>query len=124
MNPQNFINNAIQNWLESHPRIDWVVEHPIGTLIIGVLILFLFWGLLNAIARFTEQFWLALLRLPLQLSQWIFRGSPKLLAGLFRLKPKEDSQTQLKVIVDRLEELRREEDQLIEQVRRIVASKN
>lgn len=124
MNPQNFINNAIQNWLESHPKIDWMVDHPLWTLILGLLTIFLFWGLLNAIARFTEQFWLALLRSPLKLSQWIFRGSPKLVAGLFRLKPKEDPQKQLKEIVDRLEELRKEEDQLIEQVRKIVASQN
>jgi hypothetical protein len=120
MNPQTYLNNAIQTWLESHPTIAWMVNHPIWTLIIGVLAIFLFWGLLNAIARFTEQFWIALLRSPLKLSQWIFRGSPHLLMGLLWFKPKDDPKKQLKEVLDRLEELRQEEDKLLEQVKKFL----
>lgn len=124
MNAQNFINNAIQNWLESHPNIDWMVDHPILSILFGLLTIFLFWGLLNAIARFTERFWIALLRLPLTLSQWIFSGSSHLISGALRLKPKEDPKKQLTEMLDRLEELRKEEDKLIEQVKSFLGSQN
>jgi hypothetical protein len=60
------------------------------------------------------------LRSPLRLSQWIFRGSPHLVMGLFRLKPKDDPKKQLKEILDRLEELRQEEDKLLEQVKKFL----
>ena len=80
--------------------------------------LFLFWGLLNAVARFTERFWMVLLRSPLKLSQWFFRGSIHL------LKPKDDPKKQLAQVLARLEELRKEEDQLIEQVKKFLASEN
>lgn len=124
MNAQNLINNAIQNWLDAHPTLSWIVDHPIWTLVLGLLVLFLLWGLLNAIARFTEQFWMVLLRLPVRLSQWLFRGSPKVLMGLLPFQPKEDPKKQLQEVLDRLEELRKEEDQLLEQVKKLLASQN
>jgi hypothetical protein len=123
MNAQNFINNAVQNWLDTHPTIDWMVDHPLLSIVFGLLIIFLFWGLLNAIARFTERFWIALLRSPLQLSQWIFSGSSYLLTGALRMKPKEDPKAQLAEVLGRLEELRKEEDKLLEKVKELMAAK-
>jgi hypothetical protein len=121
MNAQNLISAALQNWLESYPTLDWLVGHPLSAIGLAILFIFLFWGLLNAIARFTERLWIVLLRSPLTLSQWLLSRSPSVLKQILP-KPKADPQQSIKAVLARLEELRKEEDQLIAQVKEWLSS--
>ncbi len=68
---QHAIADSIQTWLTAHPVIHWLVNHPIWGLILTVTSIFLLWGLLQAVADLTRQFWQMLIRLPLILGQWL-----------------------------------------------------
>lgn len=68
---QHAIADSIQAWLADHPVVHWLVNHPIWGLILTVTSIFLFWGLLQAVADLTRQFWQMLIRLPLILGQWL-----------------------------------------------------
>lgn len=68
---QHAIADSMQTWLANHPAIHWLVNHPIWGLILTVTSIFLFWGLLQAIADLTRQFWQMLIRLPLIFGQWL-----------------------------------------------------
>lgn len=120
----------LQNWLMEHPFWNWLFVHPLWLLGLIVLVLFLFAGLMGAIARLTEALWIAILQAPLKLAQWLFIGVIK----LFRLPfaPKVTALTisspnqheRLAMILDRLEALRQEQDELIQEVRSILALQN
>ena len=70
---KNALNSLLQGWLSDHPALGWCVIHPLWTIALALLFLFLAWGLLQAFARLVETVWLALLRAPIQFSRWIFR---------------------------------------------------
>lgn len=89
-----------------------------------MLLFLLFGGLLRLISKFVEQVWLALLRLPIQLMQsfvnWVvsqlgkgpvFRGSG---AG------GSDRNQRLTMILSRLDELRQEQEALLQEIRSLV----
>jgi hypothetical protein len=126
----------LQGWLVVHPVWNWLLTHPLWLLGLMVLVLFLFAGLLGAIARLTEAVWLAILQAPLRLVQLLFVGVAKLLKMPFIprvtsttvnqpvdpvLSP-TNSQERLRNILDRLDHLRQEQDELIQEVRSILAT--
>jgi hypothetical protein len=67
---QNAISAMVQDWLSHHPVLGWGMTHPLWAIAALLLILFLAWGLLGAIARLMETLWIELLRTPLKLSRW------------------------------------------------------
>ncbi len=118
--------NPVRDWLTQHPLWNWLLLHPLWLLGLVVLVLFLFAGLMGAIAHLTETIWLTVLRLPIRLTQWIFWGVVQLFKLPFtpRLNGKKtdpvQSQERLTEILDRLEALRQEQDQLMAEVRSIM----
>lgn len=68
---QRAIADSVQTWLEVHPVVYWLVNHPIWGLILTVTSVFLLWGLLQAVADLTRQFWRMLIRLPFVLGRWL-----------------------------------------------------
>jgi hypothetical protein len=116
-----------QEWLLAHPVWHWLFTHPVWLLGLVILSLFLFVGLLGAIAQLTEAVWLAILQFPLKLVQWIFTA----VVALFKLpftprftassSPNPETQTErLTLILNRLEALRQEQDELLGEVRSIL----
>jgi polyhydroxyalkanoate synthesis regulator phasin len=121
------ITAPIQAWLADHPIPSWFITHPlwlIGSILLAIL---LFWGLLRAIARFTEQLWLVILQAPFRFTHWLFISLPKIILRSPTQLPSassavlESRQAKLADILQRLEALRQEQDALMKEVQAILA---
>ncbi|MGF1482286.1 MAG: hypothetical protein ACFB4I_22870 [Cyanophyceae cyanobacterium] len=129
---QRALTMARQNWLETHPLLAWLIAHPVLALVTILFFCWLFWGLLTAIGRLTEQAWLAILQSPLKLGQWsvgqIPRGVKRLSGGSNRLPVnshahEEHDRKRLADILNRLEQLNQEQEQLMKEMQGILSSK-
>lgn len=115
----------VQDWLSRHPILLWLVIHPWWLLVAILVALFLLSGLLRAVAGLTEKLWLALLRLPILLGQWVWRGTLFLLRRPFT-KPvvlpvnPVNPPDRLTEVLDRLEVLRQEQDALLKEVKSLL----
>jgi hypothetical protein len=123
--PQRAIVAMVQTWLQNHPIMAWLVTHPLISTGILLSSLVLVRGLLGAIARLTERLWLTLLRAPMLFASWLFGA----IVGLFRQpvvaavpielpSPKQ----RLADILDRLEALKQEQDELLQEVRTLLST--
>jgi hypothetical protein len=117
-------------WLADHGNIAWAIAHPIpalGLLLLSLVMGFLLLqGFLRAIARLTEQAWFGLLQAPFKLVQWLlrllvrpFQRSPMLAA----LAPTSatSKQERLTQLVKKLEAMRQEQDELLQEVKAILS---
>lgn len=118
----------LQAWLDVHPFWNWLLIHPLWLFCFIVLSLFLFAGLLGAVARLTEAIWLAVLQAPVRLAQLLFTGLIALLKLPFTPKltptPATPPQERLDTILNRLEALRQEQDALLQEARSILSTPN
>jgi hypothetical protein len=122
-NLQNSIGLSIQNWLEAHPMIAWMFSHPLWVLGLVLLAFFLFWGLLNLIARLTERLWLIILQLPIKLIYWLFTLILKPFSKVRALEGrKQTSKEQLKDAIEQLEELKSEQEKVLKKIKSLLAS--
>ncbi|MFQ4137184.1 hypothetical protein PGN35_012785 [Nodosilinea sp. PGN35] len=114
----------VQSWLAEHPLLGWLVGHPLWALGLGLVGLLLFAGLWSAIARLTEGFWLSLVKLPFQLSGWIFGAVSGLLVRRWA-KPHQlaTGDDRLSEIVGRLETLQTEQEHLLAEMRELLGKK-
>ncbi|MGB8698699.1 MAG: hypothetical protein WCD18_04720 [Thermosynechococcaceae cyanobacterium] len=126
---------AGRDWVSDHAATSWLIAHPLFALGVLAVAVFLLLGLLRAIAQLAETVWLKLLRSPLQLIRWIghhllsfFKGRrvPLLSFGLGDHSPKiiegaESRQAQLAETLTRLEQLQQEQQQLLQDVKRLLA---
>ncbi|MGB3312027.1 MAG: hypothetical protein WBA86_19935 [Nodosilinea sp.] len=121
---QSTLLRPVQSWLVEHPLIAWLVGHPIWLLGLVVVGLLLFAGLWSAIARLTEGFWLALVRLPFRLSTWIFGAVSGLLVRRWA-KPSiaGNGGDRLEEIVTQLETLQTEQETLLEEMRELLGKR-
>jgi hypothetical protein len=130
----------IQDWLGQYPVLLWLGIHPLWLVVVILLVLFLLSGLLRAVAGLTEKLWLVLLRLPILLVRWVWRGTLFLLSRPFAAKPVAqsslaqsslvksslvnppllDSADRLTEVLDRLEALRQEQDELLKEVKSLL----
>ena len=109
------INSSLNSWIDQHPQLVWLVNHPLQSFGIFLLGLFLFSGLLGAISRVTEKFWLFILTYPFKifLNIWVLVSKS--------LKKDDDDQkteTQKRVtdILSRLESIRQEQTLLSQEL--------
>jgi len=121
----------LQTWLAAHPITQWLVMHPLWLLGLVVGAIALLVGLFGAIGRLTENIWLRLFQAPLWLFTWLFGA---VFGGSFRLAgvlanssarqnspPISEEPTQrLDQILARLEEVRREEETLLAELKILV----
>ena len=138
----------LEVWLGEHPLMHWLLAHPFILLGVGLTLLLLLAGLMSAIAHLTQNLWLRLLQLPVQLIQGIGMAIATVLTyvfqRLFRRSSVEVSDktgekadvssvlsnldsdvisppsTDLRPLLERLEMVRREESELIEQIKALV----
>ncbi|OLP16901.1 hypothetical protein BST81_18065 [Leptolyngbya sp. 'hensonii'] len=113
-----------QRWIQEHPVIDWMVNHLLLTIGLGMVTILLFWGLLRAIMRFSEQVWMMVLSIPFQGLRLLFNLFQKPFKGLltFGANPSPSNQERLTIILMRLEELKQEQSDLIEEMKGILGS--
>ncbi|MBD2188167.1 hypothetical protein [Pseudanabaena mucicola] len=58
------VNAPLNNWINHHPQLIWIVNHPLQSFGISMLLLVFVSGLLGAIADITKKFWLLILTYP------------------------------------------------------------
>jgi hypothetical protein len=121
---QNAIATMIKNWMDGHPFWAWLVSHPFWSLGLVFVVLVLLRGLLGAIAHFVEQVWVAILRSPLELSKWLLGLGAKSFQSLAIAEKREGDakQQRLTEIVNRLEMLKQEQNELLQEVKTLLGS--
>ena len=74
----------LEVWLGEHPFMHWFLIHPLILLGLGLIVLLLLAGLMSAIAHLTQNLWLRLLQLPIQLVQALGKAIATSLQWLFQ----------------------------------------
>ena len=142
----------LEVWLGEHPFMHWFIVHPLVLLGFSLIALLLLAGLMSAIAHLTQNLWLRLLQLPIQIVQALGKAIATSLQWLFQrlfARPtsrpndiqakKGDSAIQLshpdlsyssledgsphhelQHLLNRLDNLRQEEADLIEKIKTLV----
>lgn len=118
---------SLQDWLEAHPILAWLLIHPLATLAIFLVFLLLLSGLLRGIVQLTDKVWLAILKSPFQLGQWLLKKATKMFKS--QVSPSitstqdaspSDKQERLAYILNRLEEINQEQEELLKEMNIIV----
>ncbi|MBE9179268.1 hypothetical protein IQ268_11910 [Oculatella sp. LEGE 06141] len=122
---QTAIAQSIQTWLEGHPMLAWFITHPLIALFLMLVLIWLGWGLLGAIAHLSERIWLMTLQAPLKVGRWMLHRVAALFQrgdrpqALPKISPNQ-AQEKLATLLDRLEAVKREQDELLKEVRALV----
>lgn len=123
---QDWISSSTEVWLNQHPIVAWGVDHPLLSLALGLLALFMSWGLLKAIAQVIERVWLLIFQVPFKLSQWIVRS----LFNWYKTGSSSGTDSReaepcdrLTAIVNRLDALKQEQDELLKEAKSMLSSK-
>lgn len=120
---QTTIADMVNTWMLNHPYTAWFVAHPLITAGLVVVLLIVLRGLLGAIGQLTERIWLAILRLPITLTKWFLVLGTRLFNRATLPQPEQPStHQQLSALIDRLEALKQEQDELLQQVKAILNS--
>ena len=109
------INSSLNGWIDQHPQLVWLVNHPLQSFGIFLLGLFLFSGLLGAISRITEKFWLFVLTYPFK----IFSNGWLLISKSLQKdddNQKTEAQKRVTEILSRLESMRQEQTLLSQEL--------
>jgi hypothetical protein len=141
--------DAVNLWIDSHPTISWItktilwgINHPIFSIIILLLAMFILWQLVKTSAKLAEQGLLSILKFPFNLVRFVFGASVKPFGKLTVSKTPlnqpeanaiavnnfisgdmgEESQERLTNIITRLDAIAQEQNDLLEEVRTILKS--
>lgn len=131
-----FINHrldALNLWIDAHPAISWTIKsviwgvnHPIYSIIIILLSIFVFWQLIKAFSRLIEQGLLITLISPFKFIQSLFKSNFKPLA-IFTANSTSDLSLQpnnerLAKLLTRLEVIKQEQNDILQQITNLVSS--
>ena len=112
----------IADWLADHPRIAWVIANPLLALVLGIVILVLFWGFIRMIFRLSERLWIFIFQAPIKLFKLIFHYIPlsfkQFSIPLYQRQQERDQR--LNDILARLELLREEQETLLIELKDLV----
>ncbi len=138
------IYTTTKDWMDSHPIILWLVSHPLIGLAILLLFILIILGLFQALGSFFTEGWLFILQTPGKFIQGVFSVGSKSVSNLGGLTVNSlvsnnpglnnnsglqvrvvesnslDSQERLANILSRLEVIRQEQSQLLEEVSAIL----
>lgn len=116
---QNAIANTFKAWAEAHPLMSWLINHPFLAVVVFLFAILMMGGLLQALGSVFKQVWIVMLR-----SLWQLGG--KLPAGVNAVlsnKQQASNPERLTMILQRLEELRQEQNQLLQEIKGILTGK-
>jgi len=141
---QSAIDAIVKNWMDSHPAIFWLVSHPLIGLAMLLLFILIILGLFQALGSFFAEGWLSILQIPGKFIQGVFSVGSKSVSNLggvavnslvsrnpglhnnsaLQLSGVEsnslESQERLANILTRLEAIRQEQNQLLQEVSAIL----
>jgi hypothetical protein len=141
---QNAIDATVKNWIDAHPAIFWLVSHPLVGIAILLLLILMTLGLLQALGSFFAEGWLFILQSPGKFMQGFFSVGSKSLGNIggaavnslvsrnpgsnnhsaLQLRGVEsnnlESQERLANILTRLEDIRQEQNQLLQEASAIL----
>jgi len=126
------IDSTIKNWLNEHPIFLWLVSHPIWGLIIFIFVVFLIFGLFEALTTLIKSIWIFIFKIPQKLIKktvnltiiscqnigyqiWPPNSSQNKLK-LTKIGNKSDRQQRIAEILERLEQLKQEQDRLLTEI--------
>ncbi len=120
------INSSLNTWIADYPRLVWLVNHPLQSLGLLLLGIFLFSGLLKAVSNLSEKFWVVLFSSPfklvssgLGLISKSSQGKEKKLEDILR---GNNRQTRITAIISRLEVMKKEQSLLLEELASLIKS--
>jgi methyl-accepting chemotaxis protein len=126
------ITSLINNWFKEHPIVFWIVNHPIADLVILLVLIFLFWGLLRAIASLTEKAWISVLIAPFKLIQSFLGLGSKSLGNVMgselvtvasnQTLTQSDRFEDVANIINQLNALKQQQDKLLQELATILES--
>lgn len=137
-NSINAVTQPIQQWLNNHPFLHWLVTHPLMWLIahplwlLGTILLILVGivGLVNALGDLTRNLWISLFRLPLWIGRSLTAGLMALIerSGLLNQLPRlalgnpqqPPPKIKLEKAIARLEALKQEQEELLQEVKSLL----
>jgi len=119
------LQDAIYGWLAGHPLVLWMVIHPIWSLVGLLVSLWIMLGLFQAIAHYIQQGWLFLLRAPYLLTRWLVTLvfvslKTRSLRALPPANSSEAAPDRIVEILNRLEAIRQEEANLMQEMRSLL----
>ncbi|WP_228056664.1 hypothetical protein [Microcoleus sp. LEGE 07076] len=138
------IDATLKNWIDSHPAIFWLVSHPLIGLAMLLLFIFIIFGFFQALGSFFAEGWLSILQIPGKFIQGVFSVGTKSASNLggaavsslvsrtpgsnnnsaLQLRGVEsnslESRERLANILTRLEAIRQEQSQLLEEASAIL----
>ena len=115
----NSSSNPIQElgeaWAVIYPLIHWVIEHPIASLVLMLIGLYLLWGVLRGLIYLTERLWIRLLRSPLWLVQTLWNGRqlPSFLSRSNHEVSQHQACDRLRALIEQLEAAHQQQEQLL-----------
>ncbi|MDF0557045.1 hypothetical protein PY364_28505 [Kamptonema sp. UHCC 0994] len=142
---QNAINASVKEWINSHPFIFWLVSHPLIALAMLLLSIFIILGLFQALGSFFARGWLSILQIPGKFIQVVFTVGSKSVSNLGGVAVNSlvsrnmgennnlslqlsgfqsnslESQERLTNILIRLEAIRQEQNQLLQEAEAILS---
>jgi len=126
---QDVVATSMKTWMAEHPIVSWTIAHPLWSIALIVLVVFLCWSLLGAIVQLTQRLWLALLKAPFKFTQLLSRGMFQSfqradISSLTKMKGQQDVQERLAKISSRLEALHQEQEALMREMRSMLVSKH
>ncbi len=113
------------NWMQTHPIAAWLATHPLITAGFVVVALILFKGLFDAIGQLIARLWLALLHAPVRLLRFGLRSLRQRVQAVTTSPTSSEAiapDQQLAQLLQRLDSLRAEQDQIMQEVRSLLVS--
>lgn len=144
---QSAINGTVKDWIDSHPVVFWLVSNPWISLVMLLLFIFIIFGLLQALGSFFAKGWLFILQIPVKFMQGVLSLGSKSVSNLGGVvvnslvskNPKDknnsalqlrgvesnslESQERIANILTRLEAIRQEQNQLLQEASAILSNK-
>lgn len=126
----------IQHWVDAHPAISWLlkfitwsINHPAFGLVIFLLVIFIIWQLFKVCGRLVEKGLLVALTAPIKLITKLLKFSFKPLSFLggnsknVFLFNSQDQQDKLRKLLNRLEAIKQEQNDILQEITAIVSAK-
>jgi hypothetical protein len=116
------IGSYFNSWLQEHWPLNWIVANPLASLLLLGVAIVLLWGLLGAIGRGVERFWIWLLQTPLKILKPLLLEIWKLFNKSSRLVMPSREQ-QIDNLVQRIAEIQQEQEQLLRELSTLAREK-
>ena len=112
------LQSMVNSWVEKHPLIMWLLQHPITSVIGFSLAIVLLLRLFSAVAYLLDKFWLWLLRLPIVLVKLLIgsRKKPLEKASMIAHTPLNLEPEKVNQIIEQLEAIHQQQQQMIKDI--------